>query len=290
MEKVNSSGGSQFFENLGIFLRKCIFSVLSVGPIPSHVAFIMDGNRRFAKKQNLAEGAGHKAGYLALLSMLRYSFELGVKYVTIYAFSIENFKRRPEEVQSVMDLMQERIEQLISTESTLSQYGVRVHFIGDLKLLSPPVRVAAERAMLVTACNTKAVLSICVAYTSTNEIMHAVEESCVEKWGEIRELNARGAECGLSELGGYDKDEACHLINLTDIEKRMYMAIAPDPDIIIRTSGETRLSNFLLWQSQYCYLDSPPVLWPEIGFGHFLWAIMNFQRNHFYLEKKKKQP
>ncbi|RVW24564.1 Dehydrodolichyl diphosphate synthase 6 [Vitis vinifera] len=223
MEKRGGSGGSQIFENLGTFLRKCIFSVLSVGPIPNHIAFIMDGNRRFAKKQNLIEGAGHKVGYLALMSMLRYSYELGVKYVTIYAFSIENFKRRPEEVQSVMDLMQEKIEQLINEESILNHFGVRVHFIGNLKLLSAPVRLAAERAMLVTACNSKAVLSICVAYTSTNEIMHAVEESC---------------------------GEAQDLINLTDIEKHLYMAVAPDPDILIRTSGETRLSNFLLWQSQ----------------------------------------
>ncbi|CBI37101.3 unnamed protein product, partial [Vitis vinifera] len=268
MEKRGGSGGSQIFENLGTFLRKCIFSVLSVGPIPNHIAFIMDGNRRFAKKQNLIEGAGHKVGYLALMSMLRYSYELGVKYVTIYAFSIENFKRRPEEVQSVMDLMQEKIEQLINEESILNHFGVRVHFIGNLKLLSAPVRLAAERAMLVTACNSKAVLSICVAYTSTNEIMHAVEESCVKKWDEIRELKASGVDY---------------------IEKHLYMAVAPDPDILIRTSGETRLSNFLLWQSQYCYLYSPSVLWPEIGFWHLLWAVLNFQRNHFYLEKKKKQ-
>ena len=272
-----------------LFLRKCIFSVLSVGPIPNHIAFIMDGNRRFAKKQNLIEGAGHKVGYLALMSMLRYSYELGVKYVTIYAFSIENFKRRPEEVQSVMDLMQEKIEQLINEESILNHFGVRVHFIGNLKLLSAPVRLAAERAMLVTACNSKAVLSICVAYTSTNEIMHAVEESCVKKWDEIRELNASGVDCGLTKLEGYEKGEAQDLINLTDIEKHLYMAVAPDPDILIRTSGETRLSNFLLWQSQYCYLYSPSVLWPEIGFWHLLWAVLNFQRNHFYLEKKKKQ-
>ena len=289
MEKGSGIGGTPFFENLGTFFRKCIFSVLSVGPIPNHIAFIMDGNRRYAKKRNLVEGAGHRAGFLALTSMLRYSYELGVKYVTIYAFSIENFKRRPEEVQSVMDLMQEKIEQLVKEDSILNHYGVRIHFIGNLKLLSAPARLAAERAMQVTAGNSKAVLSICVAYTSTNEIMHAVEESCVEKWGEIRELNARGVECGLTELEGYEKDEARHLINLTDIEKRLYMAVAPDPDIMIRTSGETRLSNFLLWQSQYCYLDSPSVLWPDIGFWHLLWAIMNFQRNHFYLEKKKKQ-
>lgn len=288
MEKDSGSEGSQIFENLGYFFWKCIFRVLSLGPIPNHIAFIMDGNRRFAKKHNWKEGTGHKVGFLALTSMLRYSYEFGVKYVTIYAFSIENFKRRPEEVQSVMDLIQEKIEQIISNKSILNKYGVRVHFIGNLKLLSDTVRSTAEQAMMVTASNSNAVLSICVAYTSTNEIMHAVEESCIAKLDEIRKLNASQVDRGLTKAEEYEKGEA-RLINLTDIEKHLYMTVAPDPDIIIRTSGETRLSNFLLWQSQYTYLYAPSVLWPEISPRHLVWAVLNFQKNHFYLEKKKKQ-
>ncbi|KAK9280869.1 hypothetical protein L1049_003760 [Liquidambar formosana] len=150
MEKSSGSRRSWIFGNLGSFLRRCIFCVLSAGPIPNHIAFIMDGNRRYAKKLNLIEGAGHKLGFSALISMLKYCYELGVKYVTIYAFSIENFKRRPEEVQSLMELMQEKIEGLIKEESIVNQYGVRVYFIGNLKLLSEPVRLAAERAMVAT--------------------------------------------------------------------------------------------------------------------------------------------
>ncbi|KAL1127006.1 hypothetical protein V6Z11_A13G150800 [Gossypium hirsutum] len=235
------------------------------------------------------EGAGHKVGFSALMSMLKYCYEFGVRYVTVYAFSIENFKRSPEEVQSLMDLMLKKIEEILKKQSIVNRYGVRVIFSGNLKLLSEPVRLAAERAMLATAKNSKAVLSICVAYTSTNEIMHAVQESCEEKWDEITLLNSSGAGYGLISLGGYEQDEMDHLIKLTDIEKHMYMAAAPDPDIIIRTSGETRLSNFLLWQSANCYLYSPSVLWPEIGFRQFLWAILNFQQIHFYLDKLRKQ-
>lgn len=244
---------------------------------------------RFAKKCKLMEGAGHKVGFSALMSMLKYCYEFGVRYVTVYAFSIENFKRSPEEVQSLMDLMLKKIEEILKKQSIVNRYGVRVIFSGNLKLLSEPVRLAAERAMLATAKNSKAVLSICVAYTSTNEIMHAVQESCEEKWDEITLLNSSGAGYGLISLGGYEQDEMDHLIKLTDIEKHMYMAAAPDPDIIIRTSGETRLSNFLLWQSANCYLYSPSVLWPEIGFRQFLWAILNFQQIHFYLDKLRKQ-
>ncbi|PPS01767.1 hypothetical protein GOBAR_AA18902 [Gossypium barbadense] len=225
----------QIYGNLVSLLRKCIFCILSVGPIPNHIAFIMDGNRRFTKKCKLMKGAGHKVGFSALMSILKYCYEF------------------------------------------------------NLKLLSEPVRLAAERAMLATDKNSKAVLSICVAYTSTNEIMHAVQESCEEKWDEITILNSSGAGYGLISLGGYEQDEMDHLIKLNDIEKHMYMAASPDPDIIIRTSSETRLSNFLLWQSANCYLYSPSVLWPEIGFRQFLWAILNFQRIHFYLDKQRQQ-
>ncbi|KAK9039241.1 hypothetical protein V6N11_024074 [Hibiscus sabdariffa] len=222
----------QMYGDIVNFLRKCVFYILSVGPIPNHIAFIMDGNRRYTKRLNLMQGAGHKVGYSALMSMLKYCYELGVRYVTIYAFSIDNFKRSPEEVQSLMDLMLDKIEELLREESIVNRYGIRVYFSGNLKLLNEPVRLAAERVMLATAKNSKAVLSICVAYTSTNEIVHAVRESCEEKWDEIALLNSSG---------GYEPDESDHLIKVTDIEKHMYMAFAPDPDIIIRTSADSIL-------------------------------------------------
>ncbi|KAM5576469.1 dehydrodolichyl diphosphate synthase CPT3-like [Rosa sericea] len=289
MEKSSGNRANQIFWSIVSILRRCLFLVICARPIPHHIAFIMDGNRRYAKKRKLMEGTGHRVGFVALMSMLKYCYEVGVRYVTIYAFSIENFKRQPEEVQSLMDLMQEKIEGLIKEESIVNRYGVKVHFIGNLKLLSEPVRLAAERAMVATANNSRGVLSICIAYTSTDEIVHAVQESCEEKWNEISVLNASGAGYGLDKFGENEKDERENIVKLTDIERHMYMAVAPDPDILIRTSGETRLSNFLLWQSAYCCLYSPSVLWPEIGFRHFVWAILNFQCNRLYLERKKKQ-
>ncbi|XP_022739354.1 rubber cis-polyprenyltransferase HRT2-like isoform X2 [Durio zibethinus] len=357
--KYSGNGVNRLFGDMASFLRRCLFRVLSMGPIPTHFAFIMDGNRRYAKKLNLEEGDGHKAGYLALMSVLLYCYELGIKYVTVYAFSIENFKRRPDEVQSLMDLMLEKIEALLMEESIVNQYGIRVYFIGNLKLLSEPVRAAAEKVMSVTANNNKAVLLVCVAYTSSDEIVHAVEESCKDKRSEIRLWNSsetnngeiedvkevkktncmivhdiqnlcddRSAESqGLKSsrgcngvIGGFQREngfdsrwdevltskasrtgefsgmevEGCEnlrekhpVIKLVDVEKHMYMAVAPDPDILIRSSGETRLSNFLLWQTSYCPLYYPAALWPEIGLWQLTWAILNFQRTHSYLEKKK---
>lgn len=280
---------SKMFEYLGSFLRKGVFSVLSVGPVPDHIAFIMDGNRRYAKKRNLLDGTGHRAGYLALMNMLKYCYELGMKYVTIYAFSIDNFRRRPEEVQSTMQLILEKIEDLIKEESVVNQYGVRIYFLGNLKLLSKPVRLAAERAMVATSGNSKAVLSICLSYTSSDEILHAVQDSCEEKWDEVRALESKGARNDLVILRGNKNDKSKPSIVVKDLEKHMYAAVAPDPDIIIRTSGETRLSNFLLWQSASCLLYAPPILWPEIGLRHLVWAVLDFQRNFSYLKEKTKQ-
>ncbi|KAM0975149.1 hypothetical protein ACFX13_018506 [Malus domestica] len=317
-------GASQSLGALGSFLRKCLFSVVSVGPIPEHIAFIMDGNRRYAKRRNLPAGEGHRAGFLSFMSVLQYCYELLVKFMTVYAFGIDNFKRPSDEVQILMDLLQEKIEGLLERESIVNQYGIRVCFIGNLKLLNESVRDAAERAMKATANNSKAVLLICVAYSSRDEIVHAVQESCYEKRNEIQAQikRTRGGNGGLDGEAGLDTSEACNervegekentmvnhvenvegevqesekqlqnvpVVKVVDVERHMYMAVAPDPNIVIRTSGETRLSNFLLWQTSNCLLYFPAALWPDLGLWHLVWAILNFQRNHYYLEKKRKQ-
>lgn len=322
------------------YMRKSLFDVLSMGPIPTHIAFILDGNRRYARKWNLGEGMGHRAGFLSLMSLMKYCYELGVKYVTIYAFSIDNYKRRPDEVKGVMDLMQEKIEGLLKEESVVRKYGVRVHFIGNLTLLSEPVRRAAEEAMKVTADNNKSVLLICAPYTSTDEILHAAVESCEEKAAKILQPSMKLDKAGKGEANGENGDvngevdgrtrgvsefvhnavesfesknlsptklkkvqngdangningevdgEKTDVIKLGDLERRMYMSVAPDPDILLRSSGETRLSNFLLWQTTNCLLYSPKALWPEVGLRHLVWAVLNFQRAHPYFERKKNQ-
>ncbi|KAL2927427.1 Dehydrodolichyl diphosphate synthase 6 [Bienertia sinuspersici] len=154
----------------------------------------MDGNRRYSKKCNMDEGAGHKSGFTALTTMLRLW------------------------------------------------------------------------AMAASACNSKAVLSICIAYNSTNEIMNAVQQSCEENWDELRILDSCGAAYSLTDYSGNGDTKDKKSIVVTDIEKHMYMKVAPNPDIVVRTSGENRMSNFLLWHSAYSILYSPSMLWPEIVF------------------------
>lgn len=272
---------SHLLSDMSGFFRTCVLRVLSIGPIPSHIAFIMDGNRRYAMKRCMEEGDGHKAGFTTLMSTLQSCYELGVKYVTVYAFSIDNFKRNPDEVQSLMDLMLEKIEALLEEGSIVNQYGIRVYFIGNLKLLIEPVHAAAEKVMKATAHNNKAVLLVCLAYTSRDEILNAVQESCREKLVEIQTL-------GRSHEQNIVGNELNSVVKLSDIEKNMYMSVAPDPDILVRSSGESRLSNFLLWQTSYTPLYSPTALWPEIRLWHLVWIILNFQRNNAYLEKKRK--
>ena len=222
--------------------------------------------------------------------MLGHCYELGVKYVTVYAFSIDNFKRRPDLLKFLMDLMLEKIELLLGEEGLVNQYGLRIYFIGNLKLLNEPVRAAAEKVMKATEKNKRAVLLVCVPYASTDEIVNAVKESCENKRREIQTHVATKLANGASE-GVEVMEELRKLanINLVDVEKHMHMRVAPDPDILIRSSGETRLSNFLLWQTAYCPLYSPAALWPELDIRHLVWAVLNFQRSYQYLEKKKQK-
>ncbi|KAI3668880.1 hypothetical protein L6452_40097 [Arctium lappa] len=273
-EERTSGVIGRFLGSLNSRMRRFLFDFMSAGPIPQHIAFIMDGNRRFAKKWKLEEGAGHKAGFLALMSVLKYCYEAGVKYVTVYAFSLDNFNRRPDEVQYVMDLMHEKIEGFLKELNMVNRYGIRVLFIGDLNRLQEPVRVAAERAMEATSRNTNTYLLVCVAYTSSHEIPRAIYEAC-----QARASNNEGG----------DDDDGMRMIKVVDLEKNMYMGVVPDPDILVRSSGETRLSNFLLWQTGSSLLYSPKALWPEMGLRHVIWGIFKYQRNYYYLEKNKKQ-
>ncbi|KAL4193375.1 hypothetical protein AMTRI_Chr06g176550 [Amborella trichopoda] len=277
---------SRLYAETRDFLCKCIWNVVIFGPKPKHVAVIMDGNQRFARKHHLKEVDGHKFGLLSLMSTLTCCYEMGVKYVTIYAFSIDNFKRRSDEVQFLMDLLYEKIENILKDESIVNRYGIRVTFLGNLKLLPSNIREAAERAMNATAKNDNVVLSICVAYSSTNEITRAAQGACTERfkirWGS-------NLTSGAIMENVHKRDEENNVIKVSDLERHMFTAGCPEPDLLIKTSGETRLSNYLLWQSSHCYLHISNALWPEFALRHMLWAVLKYQRVKPYLEKKNKK-
>lgn len=261
--------------SLQTFLRKGLIAVLSYGPMPKHIAFIMDGNRRYAKFRSIQEGTGHRVGFSALMANLLYCYEMGVKYITVYAFSIDNFKRDPSEVQALMDLMEEKINELLENSNVIHKLNCRINFWGDLDMLCEPVRLAARKLMQKTAKNTGLVLSVCMPYNSTSEIVNAVNEVCAERREMLQKEN--GTNNGVHSE-----------ISVTDLDRHMYSAGCPDPDIVIRTSGETRLSNFLLWQTTFSHLQNPDPLWPEFSFKDLVWAILQYQRAHPYLEQNRK--
>lgn len=248
----------QLLRNLYNYFLKLVSYVISVGPIPKHIAFIMDGNRRYAKKNNIGPKDRYRPGFLAIMSRVKQCYELGVRYITIFAFSLDNYKRKPEEVQRLMELLQEKIDVFLENDGFIKKYGVRLYFVGNLAMLGEEIHAAANRLMEATAKNSTTFLLVVVAYTSTDEIIHAVEES----------------------LPRHGKKN--FPIELEDIEKKMYMSIAPKPEILIRSSGETRLSDFLLWQTDTGLLYCPSALWPELGLRHMVWAVLNYQRHYDY--------
>ena len=225
--------------------------------IPEHVAVIMDGNGRWAKKRALNRLKGHKAGIEAVRETIRCASDLGVRYLTIYSFSTENWKRPQEEVVGLMDLF---AKTMLAEVDGLHEENVRVRTIGDLSALPAETREAFEEAWLKTRGNTGMTLVVAVNYGSQQEILHAAE-ACV------RRALATAVEGG---------DPTAPLTE-AEFAEGLYTAGIPDPEVVIRTSGEMRLSNYLLWQVAYSEFVATDVLWPDFDRYEFLRCLLEFQ-------------
>ena len=229
---------------------------LDAARIPEHIAVIMDGNGRWAKKRALNRLKGHKAGIEAVRETIRCASDLGVRYLTTYSFSTENWKRPQEEVVGLMDLF---AKTMLAEVDGLHEEHVRVKTIGDLSLLPEETREAFEEAWEKTKNNTGMTLVVAVNYGSRQEILRAVNR-CAE------EVAARTAD-GLAPKE----------FSAEDFERGLYTAGMPDPDLVIRTSGEVRLSNFLLWQVAYSEFVVTDVLWPDFDRYELLRCLLEFQ-------------
>jgi len=248
------------------WLQRLGINVIKVGAIPRHVAVIMDGNRRFAKQSGVAAIEGHTKGFDKLAETLQWCRELGVKEVTVYAFSIENFKRGEKEVEGLLKLAKEKFNVLISEEEKLKKHGVRVKIIGNISYLPEDMQEVIKKAEEITENNTEATLNVAFSYTSREEISHAVQE------------------CGRKVQQGDLKPED---IDQELLESQMYTNHSTNPDLLIRTSGETRLSDFLLWQASSSITYFTPVLWPEFSIWHLLSGVFFYQRQKQMLAKLK---
>ena len=222
--------------------------------IPVHVAIIMDGNGRWAKARGLPRAAGHVQGAEAVRRTVRAASELGIRYLTLYGFSLENWKRPAKEIADLMGLLRLYLRKEVGE---LHREGVRIRFIGDRSMLAQDIIALIDMSEEKTRANTKLDLVIALSYGSRQEITAAVR-------GLARKVAA-------GELTPDSIDEEM-------LQERLYTADMPDPDLIVRTSGEQRISNFLLWQSAYAEFVFTDVLWPDFSREKLEDSIEEFSR------------
>ena len=234
---------------MGLFSKKVSHKAGQVDKsrLPRHIAIIMDGNGRWAKKRGLPRTAGHKVGAETFRKIALYCKALGVEYLTIYAFSTENWKRPAEEVSTLMSLLKKYMQEAIDT---MERDQMKLRFFGDLSALSPELQALAHKANEVADRVEGFQANLCINYGGRDEILHAAK-LCAAAGEEMTEEN---------------------------LERHLYSAGIPDPELIIRPGGELRLSNFLLWQCAYSEFYFCDTLWPDFGERDLDEAIVAFQQ------------
>ncbi|KAI0067799.1 Di-trans-poly-cis-decaprenylcistransferase [Artomyces pyxidatus] len=249
--------------------QRAVIAVLKTGPIPRHVAFVMDGNRRYARTQGMHVLQGHRDGFIALRRMLEICFLLGVQCVTVYSFSIDNFKRSQEEVDGLMSLAEDKLLELCEHGGILQQYGARINGVGKTELFPPHVRAAVAKAEELTRHNDKKILNLCMPYTSTDEIKTALEGTVNEAMRDAVEKGRPASPITEDDIDAHLMTSKCH---------------SPPLDILVRTSGVKRLSDFLLWQcvddTQIQFIDT---YWPDISLLDLVPVILDYQRKAWAL-------
>jgi len=234
-------------------IEKLKNAILKKGNLPVHIAIIMDGNGRWAKRRGLPRIAGHKAGVKAVKRVVEAAGELGISVLTLYTFSHENWKRPREEVSAIMKLLYETTKREINE---LDKNNVKLITTGRIEELSPQRRDILEKAKEQTKDNTGLILNLALNYGGRTEILDAVKQIAQE---------VKQGKLDINDL------------NEENFAKYLYTNGLPDPDLLIRTSGEKRISNFLLWQTSYTELYITDVLWPNFTAKDFYEAIWDYQ-------------
>lgn len=240
-------------------------NLIDSSKVPVHVAIIMDGNGRWAKEKGKARVYGHKSGVNSVRQVTEAAAEIGIKYLTLYAFSTENWNRPRIEVEALMFLLVDTIRNEISS---LNKNNIRLMTIGDTSALPASTRVELEKGIEATSNNTGLNLILALNYSGRDEITAAVKHIA--------------------------KDVVAGIIHADDIHADLihyylYTKVIPDPELIIRTSGENRISNFLLWQCAYSEFYFTSVLWPDFTKEDFFRAILNFQQRERRFGKTSEQ-
>lgn len=234
---------------MGLFDRKeqNTAGQVDMGRLPRHIAIIMDGNGRWAKKRGLPRSAGHKVGAETFRRIARHCKKLGIDYLTVYAFSTENWKRPKEEVDAIMSLLEQYLREALPS---MEKEHIRVKFFGDLTVLEPELRALAEQANTLSDTIEGVQANLCLNYGGRDEILRAA-----------RDCAAAGVEWTEENFSRF-----------------LYSAGVPDPELVIRPGGEQRVSNFLLWQCAYSEWYFTPTLWPDFDEAALDAAIVAYQQ------------
>lgn len=238
---------------MGLFTKRQLTGQVDKNSLPRHVAVIMDGNGRWAQKRGLPRSAGHKAGAESFRRLGTYCKKLGIDYLTVYAFSTENWKRPPEEIDGIMQLLRRYLHECIDT---MERDGNRLRFLGDLSVLDDDLKELIRETNEISARIEGFQANVCLNYGGRDEILRAARDfarDCVQ--------------------GKADPDS----LTEEQFSEKLFSKGVPDPDLIIRPSGELRLSNFLLWQAAYAEFYFTDVLWPDFSNEELLRAIADFQ-------------
>lgn len=242
------------------FAKEQICKVISTGPVPRHIGFIMDGNRRYARKNKMELKEGHSAGFDSMAKILETCYDCGVEAVTVFAFSIENFSRSRYEVKWLMDLGKAKFKQVIGNGELCEKYGIRIRILGNTSLLPKDLREVLKNAEEMTKNNKRAILNVCWPYTSRDDMTNA-----------IRKIVASG----------------CSSERITEdtISSNLYSGGLSRMDLLIRTSGVYRLSDFMLWECVHpdCEIEIVSVLWPEFSPTKMVWILLKwgFYRTYY---------
>ncbi|XP_026805139.1 dehydrodolichyl diphosphate synthase complex subunit DHDDS-like [Rhopalosiphum maidis] len=227
--------------------------VLSYGEIPKHIAFILDGNRRYSKKNCISMQQSYAKGFDKIFETIQWCLHLGIKEVTVNMSSLNNFKRTQEEIDALFDEIKTFL-----IRDMLNELGVCITFFGNIKTLPDDMVKVLEKSMLITKQNNKISLNIAFSYTGHDELTNAFNQ----------------ISNGIKNNDLEESDLSVEILN-----KCMYTYPSPPPDLLVCTSGETKLSDFMLWQCAYSYIYFTSVLWPEFTAWDFMIAIFMYQRN-----------
>lgn len=246
-----------FFENVAV-------KVIKSGPIPKHISLIMDGNRTYSKKNKIELKDGYELGFKKALNIMNWCLDIGIKHLSVYAFSIENFNRSVDEVTLLMDIARQKVRNLL-TDETIIANGIRIRFLGKLSMLPKDLVEIMDQVMEKTKNGKNLTFNLMFAYTSRDEISHSMKINVENN------LRTRNYSADITEK---------------TITKSLYLE--QPVDILIRSSGVTRLSDYMMWQadsSPLCFVENT---WPDVGIWHILISVFYYQVTYKRLMSVKK--